>query len=614
MKGTRVAELRPSQLLYTYGIGAVVDLPHLAVLVSGLDDWERSTLTPITEDRLLAAVKLRLGNQVRSLIASPTPDDAVGSSFERNLDQPGVPVVTLPRWLRCPNCDLLAPVDDGLFVFREHFRNPGESRYIHDGCPKSQGRTPQPAIPARFLFACDHGHLDDFPWRWFAHRGNKACREQLRLREIGITGEAADLLVTCDCGVQNSMAAAFESNAPLPTCRARRPHLRDIDPSGCGSSEIKPILLGATNSWFPVTLSSLHLPRSGKSELSRKIEDASEVVGEVRHVAVIEHLRHTGKLGPLAEYTDEQIMEALLERGRDVGEEDAQDLKRAEWSAMSTPEAAPSSADFQLREVPLPGTGEGFLSRVVLVERIREVTALLAFTRIRSSLDAEEDEDLERQRWAPLSSNPPTFVPATEVRGEGIFLQFDEQRLANWIRRSNFFDTQMRRAHSRWRQARGLPASPHSFPGMRYVLLHSFSHALMRALALDCGYAAASIRERIYSAEGTAEEPMAGILLYTAAPDAEGTLGGLVELGRPEHLSVHVAHALASMRLCSSDPLCAYHEPDPDGSSLHGAACHACLFAPETSCERSNRYLDRRALVDVLGSAGLSFTSTEMPR
>jgi Domain of unknown function (DUF1998) len=146
------------------------------------------------------------------------------------------------------------------------------------------------------------------------------------------------------------------------------------------------------------------------------------------------------------------------------------------------------------------------------------------------------------------------------------------------------------------------------FPGMRYIVLHSFAHALMRELALECGYTAASLRERIYAREvsGTGP-PMAGVLIYTAAPDSEGTLGGLVRMGRPEELGRHIERALEQLRLCSSDPLCADHEPDHDGTTLHGAVCHACLFAPETSCERGNKYLDRTVLVDTLHERGTAF-------
>jgi len=125
---------------------------------------------------------------------------------------------------------------------------------------------------------------------------------------------------------------------------------------------------------------------------------------------------------------------------------------------------------------------------------------------------------------------------------------------------------------------------------------------------LDCGYTAASVRERIYSRQpDEANGPMAGILLYTAAPDSEGTLGGLVELGDPLTLGRHLQQALENVRLCASDPLCADHHPDTSGRGIHGACCHACQFSPETSCERGNRYLDRSVLVETFSTSQTRF-------
>jgi len=165
----------------------------------------------------------------------------------------------------------------------------------------------------------------------------------------------------------------------------------------------------------------------------------------------------------------------------------------------------------------------------------------------------------------------------------------------------------MRRGHRDWRSARGLDPTV-GWPGERYVLLHSLSHALINELAIECGYSSASIQERIYSrAPGEGPEPMAGILLYTSAPDAEGTLGGLVNLGQASELGPILRRAIDRAALCSSDPLCADHEPDAANSSLHGAACHACLLVAETSCERGNRYLDRATLVETFRHAGLEF-------
>jgi hypothetical protein len=162
--------------------------------------------------------------------------------------------------------------------------------------------------------------------------------------------------------------------------------------------------------------------------------------------------------------------------------------------------------------------------------------------------------------------------------------------------------------HQQWRRARKLEPVEAGYPSIRYVLIHSFSHALIRQLALECGYTASSIRERIYCLPPDADDgPMAGLLLYTSAPDSEGTLGGLVSLGEPRYLERHLDQALECMKLCASDPLCAEHQPGDGHDAVHGAACHACLFASETSCERGNKYLDRSVLVPTMQFTDLAF-------
>ncbi len=132
--------------------------------------------------------------------------------------------------------------------------------------------------------------------------------------------------------------------------------------------------------------------------------------------------------------------------------------------------------------------------------------------------------------------------------------------------------------------------------------VHSLSHLLITAVSLECGYAATSIRERIYATDGRY-----GILLYTGTTDAEGTLGGLVQVGR--RIDEHVAHALELGRLCSNDPICAQHDPAGrhEERYLHGAACHGCLLIAETSCERRNEMLDRALVVETVDGEGEAF-------
>lgn len=235
---------------------------------------------------------------------------------------------------------------------------------------------------------------------------------------------------------------------------------------------------------------------------------------------------------------------------------------------------------------------------------------MLGFTRIESNSDFAEATVPLDDRMTALRRESPTWLPASEVRGEGIFLQVREGALLAWEAKPEVraLQDEFLESHKAWRKLRNLKPIGEHFPGARFVLLHSLAHALMRQIVLDCGYSAASIRERLYSRQPEESGgPMAGILLYTAAPDSEGTLGGLVELGDPLTLGRHLQQALESARLCASDPLCAEHHPDTTGRGIHGACCHACQFSPETSCERGNRYLDRSVLVDTFSSGEARF-------
>ncbi|MFG1928742.1 DrmB family protein [Cryptosporangium sp. NPDC048952] len=225
--------------------------------------------------------------------------------------------------------------------------------------------------------------------------------------------------------------------------------------------------------------------------------------------------------------------------------------------------------------------------------------ALVGFTR----LDAPDPDDPELVTRAPLARDGPTWVPASEVRGEGIFLRIPEDVLTEWEQRvedttevRSHYDAYVRFRGNRYSdRLRGAFDPTKGWPGARYLALHTLSHLLIRTIALECGYNSASLSERIYTSHD--DDPRAGILIYTAVPDAEGTLGGLVSLAEPEPLTRLVRRALREARHCSSDPLCAERLPEAPADFLHGAACHVCLFVSETTCERGNRFLDRRFVV-----------------
>ena len=610
MRKSEVGEVRPSQTLTTYGVGSLVDLPNMSVIVMGIDDWPTSHATEIAEERLLLSAQSILGPQVTRFLTPPRGAESVGAQtnwFDESR-QIGIPVAPFPRWMVCSRCRLLAPLKSGLFEPKVFPYRPDRACYVHH-CT-TQGRAPL-VIPARFLVACERGHLDDFPWLDFVHRREKTeCNGPLRLYEYGPSGEMADVTVVCDkCEARRRLAEVVGpvGAKQMPPCTGRRPHLRDSDPNGCDEDTVRPMALGASNLWFPVLISALSVPQA-TDDLGRLVEENWAVLEKATSLAVLQAFRQIGQLKDLSKYTDEQIWKKLEERIAGGGDEteDKNDLKSPEWRVFTNPTKAKESRTFKLRTVDPPEGFEQFIEKIVLVEKLRQVRALVGFSRLMSPRDFDSAADLPDDQRAVLSRKKPTWLPASETRGEGIFFQFSEKKIQDWVRRCHAFEREFENAHIGWKASKNLPKPESGFPGIRFVLLDTFAHALIRQLAIECGYTSASISERIYYRKPEDGDPMAGVLIYTSAPDSEGTLGGLCALGEPDKLGRHIRRALEKLSLCSSDPLCSEHSVG-EGDTLHGASCHACSFLPETSCERGNKYLDRSALIQTVERSDVAF-------
>lgn len=607
MSTTGVGTVRPSQLLWTYGPGALVDLPNLSVVTMGLDRWEVNRCPPIDESRLLEAVRAILGPQVQRLRMPPVVTEENANPFTAE-GKIGVPVRPFPRWLRCVRCGLLAEIDSGLFSLKDNPYRPDQTHFLHSSCEKGSRSD---AVPARFLLACRNGHLDDFPWHWFVHGGPSGCKGTLRFFERGASLQTENLWVKCDaCEAARSLVHAFGAEAKnyLPACRGRHPHLDAYD-DAC-DAEARTVLLGATNSWFPITVSVLAIPHTGDT-LTQLVEDGWEDLKDAESEAELKGLlkafNKRSMLPGIDHYGVGDIWKAIeKKRSGEGGKKQVAegDVKLPEWSVLTHPNPPTDWPHFLSERTAPPAKFASLISGVLLLKRLREVNALVGYTRVEAPEESASPD--ERPPMAALCRNRPDWVPATEVHGEGIFLRFDEQSVKAWEAKAavKARDVRLRAGHRGWRNARQLDKNA-GYPGIRYAMLHTFSHLLIRELALECGYNAASIRERIY-ANADGGVPMAGVLLYTAAVDSDGTLGGLIELGKPESLERMIEQALLRTAICSSDPLCSEHDPEKD-RSLHAAACHACAFVSETSCERANRYLDRALLVDTFACTDTAF-------
>ncbi|PJM94020.1 DUF1998 domain-containing protein [Streptomyces sp. CB01373] len=619
----RVGAVRPSHLMFTAGIGSLVDMPNFSVLVRGLDSWNYSGVTDydIDEPRLRAAVNRSLQRygrgQIDQLRAAPWLEGGDTDPRGFAAQGVGVPVAPFPQWLRCTACNILAAVDSDEFAFvNTNPRAPHEARFVHD-CKRGKPL----AVAARFTLVCTNGHLDEFPYTAYVHHGRpcgRMPRPKLRMKDHG-GNQAANVTIECvACGGKRNIREAMgeKGRRKLPQCRGRHPHLGTYEPNGCDRDPVL-MVAGASNQWFPLTLSALALPKGQGGDIDKLLEDHWPELRTITDRGQLDFMAGLPAYGFLKEFDADAVFAAVVARKQGSegpapsAPEVQADLFGPEWDALSGPVPTPSD-DFALRQVAVPAHLGDFFSDLRQVERLREARALIGFTR----LDAPDPESPEIATRVELSRGRQRWVPASEVRGEGIFLRLRDDLMADWVARMEK-SPQMeahREAYGRFRVNRKSDRmtsdfDPHQgWPGPRYIALHTLSHLLIRTIALECGYNSASLAERIYA--GDDQNPRTGILIYTAVPDSEGTLGGLVSLAEEREFERIVRRALADAGHCSADPLCSERLPHDPEDYLHGAACHVCLFVSETTCERGNRFLDRRFLAPLSGEKEPVLTPT----
>ena len=588
-------QIRQSQIITTFGPGSMVELPNYSVLIAGLDEWSQGG-EEIHEVRLVEKLKPLLDVQTLRLI-EPPPDRDDPTALPT-----GITAWQFPEWF------ITQDTSDGKGLTRSrmmvHRRALTKGRYIDDSKKK------HPVVPVRFVRACPAGHIDDIDWRAFVHSTPSQCLRQLWMDERGTSGDLSEIWIRCDCGAQRELvqAAGFRTSA-LGFCEGKRPWLGAYTKERCNEPS-RLLIRTASNAYFPQLMSVISLPDRDEA-IKEAVSAAWDFVEGVETIEDIIRERKKAKVRAVLDGISDEEVFAEIQTRRGGAEEKPKSVKRAELETLiaAKEEIGSDRPDgvFLARALPRVEWDQPWMKnieRVVLVHRLREVTALLGFTRFEAQSPDTEGELEVGVRRAALAHEGPSWLPTFENKGEGIFLQFSAQAIDNW-------DTANPSVRNRGRKLlAGFDAwcaehkqSRRRFPGLPYLMLHSFAHLLITAVSLECGYPASSIRERIYAIDGIGY----GVLLYTGSPDAEGTLGGLVEAGR--RIDEHVQVALRMGELCSNDPVCAQHQPENphERRFLHGAACHGCLLIAETSCEQHNDFLDRALVVPTVEGLGAEF-------
>lgn len=569
--------LRVSEVIMPFGVGAVVDILGESLMAPDASSWPHPKRLPeIQSDRLIEKLP------IDHLYGPPANKDG------RKLSAPALQYQRFPLWLVCQ--------DHGHMTRWTTQKEDGKPPVCHCGAR---------LLPMRFILVCErNSHADDVPWRTWAHATARAavdarCQrdDKLRLVTLGRSESIGGIVVRCDaCGASRSLGELYNMTTSHFSCRGKQPW--QFDESPC-DSKVAVVQRGATNVHFSEQVSALDIP-------SYEVEDPTDV-------AVRGHRLAKSVEEVLTTQTSEDVVNALVDiiaGDLDLDRSDVLGVLRTARTAptleaavvaaraellseesvafervLAEPDREHGNRNFVVRSATVADDGDhpvvkrlaDLVPNIVLADKLREARALMGFRRHspEAKLVPAHNRPYKGDRW----------LPAVEGFGEGIFVGLDLGAVAAWESLLEVADrvarVERRRAGSRvnaWTE----PLTP------RYVLVHTLSHLLMKALAFGSGYPAASLRERLY-ADG---DLSCGFLIYTTGTDVFGTLGGLVRQGQRPYFAELMLQALETSTWCSNDPLCGESHGQGVGG-LNLAACHACALASETSCEAGNLFLDR---------------------
>jgi hypothetical protein len=591
----RKRQVRLTQTVAPFGVGNLYDFLGESFIACDTYRWKHHG-DQVDAPRLAKALA------VSGFRSAPVQWDNFGSRA------PGIPYYRFPQWLFCQNCRRMSRWKINLE--KEH-----EPATCSNCAEKTQ------LVPMRFVIACADGHLGDIPWeRWVhfdASQGEQQRCQSLNLtfRTIRGAGSGLDSLrVKCEtCKAERSLKGITNRQVGGRglRCPGKQPWERYEERRDC--VQVPEILQrGASNLYFSNIVSAIDIPPhsnySDYGDLTLRVTstDLFRVITAMADGEIRESLIET--LSQQVACTADEVRAVLMrETDQRAGSHatalaPSLDLETDEWHALIGQRKEQDERDrFITRHVPFLEPGQprtpsvdrlaDLIDKVVLVTRLREVRALAHFSRILP----------EQTKVRPGLHHDVDWLPAIEVFGEGIFLSLKEGPLREWEADQRVVaaaaSIEARRMGSIMATRLRHVATP------RFLLLHTLAHLLIRQLTFECGYSASSIRERIYSRSPQQGDPQAGLLLYTAAGDVEGTLGGLVRQGEPPRLSSTLLAALERGAWCSADPIC--RESKAQGFlGLNRGACHACSLVAETSCDFANALLDRSFLVGGLDIEG----------
>lgn len=593
--------VRAAQAVLQYGVGAMVDFSDQTLVTAAPEYW--SGIRRIYDDRFAKALDV-------DYFALPT-----NISYSR-----------FPEWYFCPKCRKFQPLKKWIAEYKKNAKANMLERdaYMveHMQCPRCR----QDLVVARIVTVCEKGHLNDFPWiKWVHAKSRKpiCCNPELKFKTGASGTEGLEgLSISCSCGAVASLKGAFDKDCFQKLdedagvsqfrCEGNHPFRHTKEKCTCYP---KTIQRGASSVYFPIVHSSLVIPPyanklNAKIEQSKAYDNCMTVIcdedPEERLPTITKRLPKWAEkialeIGAPRMEVEKVLSEKWLEPKSESVDVTSDQYRMEEYTALSGKVSTAGSGfgDFSREEMDISEYGLPHIKSISLIDKVRVVNALIGFSRIQQATSSRD------AGFVPVKEPDTRWYPAYEVRGEGIFIELNQRDIDTWIDTHPEVTERAARLNSNYAASFTGTSHPRTITP-KFLLLHTLSHLLISQLSFECGYSIASLSERLYCNSESGEKTMAGIFIYTASGDAEGTLGGLVRQGRPDAFPRILKKAIANAKTCSNDPVCIMSRGQ-GRESLNLAACHACGLLPETCCEERNVFLDRGVIVGTYENPEIGF-------
>ena len=599
--------VRSSQLITTWGIGSVQPFPNDdSFMLLGLDAWQH--IYESFDNKTLSEHIIKESRLARRLGVKNFRKPAIYDS--NNPSSSVMPYYRFPLWHVCPKCGYLEKLDE-----RQRRDNQNTiCKKIYGQCKDSKEDIQ--LVPSRFVLICENGHIDDFPYDWWIIRKSGKKRSDLKKMKLRLTGgsfSSTILQMKLKC-YANDITVPLDdlyfvfndkNNSTGYPCNGAKPWLgiTSYDKDECDDcdSRYNVTYRNALNVHSKIIKSSISLPSIEElfpKNVTNEIEDNLDLM--IKYPETINEI--VNRISSRTNIVENQLKNFIENKIDDFSKDYTElEFRNEEYQILKTGGGRPSDELF-FAEAKNQSFENDILNKLIssisIVHRLTETNAFIGFKRLVGgdiAINQSDDEICELKEKLSIDQNL-GWLPAYQAKGEGIFINFDDDALNNWEssdeveKRIHLLD----RNHNQYLDSRGkdmIELNP------RYSLIHSFSHLLIEKLSYHCGYGAASLKEKIYcSLSKDGIENMNGLLIYTVG-GGDGSLGGLSNLADGNSLEKIIIQSLLDTTWCSSDPICIQSEGQGN-SMCNLAACHNCLLLPETSCESFNIILDRKLLCD----------------